>query len=281
MSDARADGYPRTMRLQRFLARSGVASRRGSEGLMTAGRVTVNGEVARELGTKVDVDRDVVRVDGRLVEFSSRPVYLMLNKPAGVLTTMRDPQGRPCVASLVPCESYPGLFPVGRLDLDTTGILLFTTDGDMAQRLLHPSHHVPKRYIALVDGTVGEADLEPIRRGIELDDGPCKPAPCRVIGRGEAGPLGAERTPRGATLVEVVLSEGRKNQVKRMLGAVHHPVIRLHRASFGPLTPDGLPEGSWRLLEEEEVRELDAASRAVEDSDPARAPRDTGQVGYH
>ena len=142
------------MRLQRFLARAGVASRRGSENLMTAGRVTVNGKVASELGTKVDVECDVIAVDGHVVKLAERPVYLMLHKPAGYLTTMSDTKGRPCVAELVPTDLHPGLFPVGRLDLDTTGLLLFTTDGDLAHELLHPSRHVEKTYIAHVDGRV-------------------------------------------------------------------------------------------------------------------------------
>ena len=140
------------MRLQRFLARAGVASRRGSEDLMTAGRVTVNGEVATELGTKVDVDRDHIEVDGMPVKLNQGAVYLMLYKPTGYLTTMSDPHERPCVAELVPRDRFPGLFPVGRLDRDTTGLLLFTTDGDLSQDLLHPSKHVYKTYQALVDG---------------------------------------------------------------------------------------------------------------------------------
>ena len=144
--------YPHTMRLQRFLARAGVASRRGSEDLMTAGRVTVNGQVATELGTKVDVDRDHIEVDGMPVKLNQGAVYLMLYKPTGYLTTMSDPQERPCVADLVPRDRFPGLFPVGRLDRDTTGLLLFTTDGDLSQDLLHPSKHVYKTYQALVDG---------------------------------------------------------------------------------------------------------------------------------
>ena len=157
--------YPHTMRLQRFLARAGVASRRGAEALMSAGRVTVNGVVATEMGTKIDVGRDRVAVDGAPVALADEAAYLMLHKPAGYLTTMRDPQGRPCVSELVPRDRFPGLFPVGRLDLDTTGLLLFTTDGDLAQRLLHPSHHVDKSYLAIVDGRVRDADLEPLRAG--------------------------------------------------------------------------------------------------------------------
>lgn len=241
------------MRLQRFLARAGVASRRGSEDLMTAGRVTVNGRVACELGTKVDPLVDRVEVDGVPVVPSRGKAYLMLNKPAGYLTTMRDPHGRPCVAELVPVESYPGLFPVGRLDMDTTGLLLFTTDGDLGQELLHPSKHVWKTYIALVDGDVRDGDLEPLRRGIELDDGPCQPARCRVISKNQAAAVAYGAVPPHTGFVEVQIREGRKNQVKRMLGRVHHPVLRLHRCRFGELDLGGLKQGSWRELDQREV----------------------------
>jgi len=160
---------------------------------------------------------------------------------------MRDPQGRPCVASLVPTERHPGLFPVGRLDRDTTGLLLFTTDGDLAQNLLHPSKHVWKTYLAVVDGLMADRELDPLRRGIELDDGPCQPARCRIVGT---------RPEQGATEVEVVIREGRKNQVKRMLSRVRHPVIALHRSRFGPLELSDLPEGSWRPLTASEIDAL-------------------------
>lgn len=241
--------HPRTMRLQRFLARAGVASRRGSEDLMTAGRVRVNGRVVTELGSKVDPDADAVEVDGRAVSLADGAVYLMLNKPAGVLTTMSDPRDRPCVASLVPCWRYPGLFPVGRLDKDTTGLLLFTTDGELAQNLLHPSKHVWKAYEAWVDGRVEDAELEPLRRGIEIDDGPCQPARCRIMGRDRdrTGPV---------TRVEVIIREGRKNQVKRMLARIHHPVLELNRRSFGALALGDLPIGRWRALTAGEVEAL-------------------------
>lgn len=256
--------YPHTMRLQRFLARAGVSSRRGAESLMTAGRVAVNGKVASELGTKVDVDRDVIEVDGERVRLADGSVFIMLDKPAGYLTTMSDPYGRPCVAELVPTDRYPGLFPVGRLDMDTTGLLIFTTDGDAAQRLLHPSHHVAKRYIALVDGHVRDRDLEPLRRGMTLDDGPCKPAGARLLDASEALPAYGLTPGPGTSLVEVVLSEGRKNQVKRMLSAVRHPVLRLHRASFGPIELDGVGSGRWRLLSDSEISAILEASRATE-----------------
>lgn len=237
---------PFPMRLQKFLARAGVASRRGSEDLMTAGRVSVNGQVVTELGSKVDPKTDIVRVDGVEVRLADGPVYLMLNKPAGYLTTMDDPQGRPCVAQLVPTERYPGLYPVGRLDKDTTGILLFTTDGDMGQHLLHPKHHVDKTYIAHVDGTPLEMQLQALREGIELDDGMTAPAQVRLL---------SERAD-GSADVEVIIHEGRKRQVKRMFNAIKHPVLELHRSRFGPLAPDGVAPGDWRLLTEDEVASL-------------------------
>lgn len=248
------------MRLQRFLARSGVASRRGSEDLMTAGRVTVNGEVVTQLGSKVDPARDVVAVDGVRVSLNERPAYLMLYKPAGYLTTMSDPQGRPCVEELVPTDRYPGLYPVGRLDKDTTGLLLFTTDGDMGQRLLHPSMHVEKTYLALVDGRMSTAQLNPLRRGIMLDDGPCQPARCRILDGREALVVAPDGIPHGTTAVEVIIREGRKNQVKRMLGKIHHPVLRLHRSRFGPLELTDIQPGTWRLLTDQEVQKLTDAS---------------------
>lgn len=250
--------YPHTMRLQRFLARAGVASRRGSEDLMTAGRVTVNGQVATELGTKVDVDRDHIEVDGMPVKLNQGAVYLMLYKPTGYLTTMSDPQERPCVADLVPRDRFPGLFPVGRLDRDTTGLLLFTTDGDLSQDLLHPSKHVYKTYQALVDGRLTDRDLEPLRRGIELDDGLCQPAICRIITAREAGPVAPQGVKPGTTAVEVIIREGRKNQVKRMLSKIHHPVIRLHRCNFAGLELKDVAKGSWRELTDREVQTLKA-----------------------
>lgn len=237
---------PFPMRLQKFLARAGVASRRGSEDLMTAGRVSVNGAVVTELGSKVDPKVDVVCVDGHEVRLEDGSVYLMLYKPRGYLTTMDDPQGRPCVAQLVPRKRYPGLYPVGRLDKDTTGLLLFTTDGDMGQHLLHPKHHVDKTYQAHVDGVPDEVDLARLRGGIMLDDGLTAQARVRLV---------AER-PDGSSDIELVIHEGRKRQVKRMCSAVHHPVLDLHRSSFGPLLLEGVEEGRWRLLTDDEIASL-------------------------
>lgn len=268
------------MRLQKFLARAGVASRRGSENLMTAGRVTVNGRVVTELGSKVDPRVDEVAVDGRAVRLADGPVTLMLHKPAGYVTTMSDPQGRPTVADLVPTDRHPGLFPVGRLDADTTGLLLFSTDGELGNGLLHPKRHVTKRYLACVEGRPAERELARLRRGIDLDDGPTRPADVRLLEGAAARraerlldmpPAAPPRSSReyaavcegraaARSIVRVALCEGRKRQVKRMLAAVGHPVVALHRDSFGPLGLGGLPRGEWRELSAEEVAALHAAA---------------------
>ncbi len=269
------------MRLQKFLARAGVASRRGSEEVILSGRVRVNGELVAELGVKVDADADVVTVDGRRVSPEASTKTIMLHKPAGFVTTMSDPQGRRTVAELVDVDAYPGLFPVGRLDADTTGLLLFSTDGELGHALLHPRKHVMKRYVALVEGVLSQEDAERLRAGVRLSDGMTLPAQiepltgdearraAKMIGRGASSSGNARRhggkrsraALEGAgSYVLVGLREGRKRQVRRMLEAVGHPVIALHRATFGPLDLGDLPRGAWRELGEEEVRMLrDAA----------------------
>lgn len=247
-----ASNAPRTvpMRVQKFLARAGVASRRGSENLMTTGRVSVNGHVVTELGSKVDPRCDVVRVDGHIVHLSDGSTTLMLNKPAGYITTMSDPFGRACVAELVPIDAYPGLFPIGRLDADTTGILLFSTDGELGNGLLHPRKHVDKTYQALVEGSVSEEELERLRSGVELEDGMTAPAEARLICVSE-----------DESRLDITIHEGRKRQVRRMCATVGHPVVTLHRSRFGPLALGDLPEGSWRMLSGSEVEALHAAAR--------------------
>jgi 23S rRNA pseudouridine2605 synthase len=247
--DAVAHGVLGPMRLQRFLARSGVASRRGSEDLMTAGRVRVNGVVVTSLGSKVDPRGDVIEVDGERVVPAGAPVYLLLNKPAGYVTTMSDPQGRPTVSSLVPVDRYPGLFPVGRLDLETTGLLLFTTDGELSHRLLHPRWKVPKTYVAVVEGNLGPRARSALESGVELDDGMTAPAVVRVL----------ESRPSSA-LVEITIREGRKRQVRRMFSAVGHPVAQLHRTVFGPVELGTLEPSSWRMLDDGEIAALREAT---------------------
>jgi 23S rRNA pseudouridine2605 synthase len=224
------------MRLNAFLARAGVASRRGADELIKAGRVTVNGD-AGQLNTVVGA-RDRVEVDGEEVT-RQRLRYVLLHKPAGVVTTARDPQGRPTVVELVPDE--PRVVPVGRLDVDTTGALLLTNDGPLAHRLAHPRYGVEKTYVADVERDPDESTLRRLREGVELDDGPTAPALARRLAPGR---------------VELVLHEGRKHQVKRMLAAVGSPVIRLHRSEYAGLTLEGLEPGACRELEPFEVDRL-------------------------
>ena len=251
------------MRLQKFLARAGAASRRGSENLMTAGRVRVNGVVVTELGSKVDPARDVVTVDGREVRITDTATFIMLNKPAGFVTTMRDPGGRPCVAELVPTREHPGLFPVGRLDRDTTGLLLFTTDGEAAQALLHPSFEKDKHYLALIEGRLSGRAWAALEDGVELEDGPCAPARVEEFdARGrEARAVAPRGVPRGCSVVGITIHEGRKHQVKRMLWEVGHEVYALHRDSFGPIALGNLPEGRWRELTDRERSAVMAAAK--------------------
>ena len=271
------------LRLQKFLARAGVASRRGSENLMTAGRVRVNGVVVTELGSKVDPTVDVVEVDGRVVKLADGPTTLVLNKPAGVITTMKAQSDKPIVADLVPTDRFPGLFPIGRLDADTTGLLLFSTDGELGNELLHPSKHVAKTYLVGIAGTLGARELARLREGLmlarKLDDGtiveegPTQPADVRVLGGGEeraartvlASSAAAMHeakhrrgTPHIAQVVGMTIHEGRYHQVKRMMEAVGQEVVALHRVSFGPLSLGVLEQGAWRLLDDDEVAVLKA-----------------------
>lgn len=268
------------MRLQKYLARTGVASRRASEALIVEGRVSVNGSCVNELGTKVLVGRDEVRVDGKLVSLPDDQVTIVLHKPAGYTTTMSDPHAKHTVAELVPVDEFPGLFPVGRLDADTTGLLLFSTDGNLGNALLHPRRHVTKNYVALVEGSVSDRDALRLSKGIELSDGKTLPADVRVargkqahlaaalIGEGALASGSSKRsgakssdnpTSKASSYVLVGLREGRKRQVRRMLEEIGHPVIALHRESFGPLELGDLPRGSWRLLGDDELRALKAA----------------------
>ena len=235
------------MRLNAYLARAGVASRRRADELIGAGRVRVNGEVG-QLNTVVR-SRDVVEVDGRSVEL--QPVrYVLLHKPAGVLTTARDPQGRPTVVDLVSVDAR--VVPVGRLDADTTGALVLTNDGPLAHRLAHPRYGVPKVYEAVVEGSPRPDELRALREGVDLEDGRTAPADVRVLGQ-EAG----------ATTLRLTLHEGRKHQVKRMCAAVGHPVTRLHRTYYAGLGLDGLDPGDWRELAVDEVATLRRAPAAV------------------
>jgi 23S rRNA pseudouridine2605 synthase len=238
------------MRLQKFLSRAGVASRREAERMIVAGRVRVNGTEARELGTRVHPDTDRVELDGRAVGLV-RTRWIALNKPRGVLTTLRDPEGRPTVYGLLPAEAR-GLRYVGRLDRDTDGLLLFTNAGDLHHALTHPSTGVPRRYLARVDGRPDEGTLARLRGGVELEDGLARFDVAEQI----------RELREGGALLRLVLREGRKREVRRALEAVGHRVRRLRRVAFGPVRLGDLAVGSWRELAPEEIRALEEATRS-------------------
>jgi 23S rRNA pseudouridine2605 synthase len=231
-------------RLQKVLARAGIGSRRACEELIAEGRVTVNGDVAT-LGTRVDPAVDEIELDGGLVPVAEGLVHYLLNKPAGVVTTASDPHGRPTVVQLVP--ALPRVFPVGRLDAGTEGLLIVTNDGPLAHRLTHPSFGIDKEYVALVAGEPRPADLRALRRGITLDDGPTAPARVSVI---------------GPSTLRITIHEGRNRQVRRMCDAVGLPVLRLVRTRIGPVRDHRLRPGAWRPLDPAEVRSLAVAAAA-------------------
>lgn len=244
MSDPGAQpGTHEGERLQKILARTGFGSRRVCEILIADGRVRVNGSVA-DLGRRVDVAHDRVEVDGVPIGVAEGLVYYLLNKPRGVVTTASDPQGRPIVVDLVP--SSPRVFPVGRLDTDTEGLLLLTNDGELAHRMTHPSFGVEKEYLAEVDGTPPPAAVRRLREGVELDDGRTAPAKIALV---------------PPNVLRIVIHEGRNRQVRRMCEAVGHPVVRLVRTRVGVLVDRALAPGEWRPLEVAEVRSLEKAVR--------------------
>jgi 23S rRNA pseudouridine2605 synthase len=239
--DAARAALPTGERLQKVLAAVGWGSRRVCEELIASGRVTVNGEVA-VLGRRVDVEHDLVEIDGAPIGVRPGLVYYLLNKPAGVVTTSRDTHGRPTVVELVP--AVPRVFAVGRLDAATEGLLLVTNDGDLANRIAHPSHGVDKEYLAHVDRPVSARDLGRLRRGVELDDGPTAPALVTQVAPG---------------VVRLVIHEGRNRQVRRMFEAIDHRVERLVRTRIGPISDRSLAPGAWRELTAAERRALAAA----------------------
>jgi pseudouridine synthase len=234
-------------RLQKFLARSGVSSRRQCEQVMLEGRVTVNGAVVRELGVKVDPAKDAVKVDGKRV-LGETPAYVLLFKPKGTICTLDDPEQRPTVMDLVRGVKAR-LFPVGRLDFDTTGALLLTNDGELANLLMHPRHRFTKTYQAKVKGIPTDERLDKLRRGVNIEGVRTAPAEARLVAVREKN-----------SLVELVLREGRNRQVKRMFLEIGHPVIRLHRPAYAFLTLEGLEPGQWRFLGLDEVKRLRAAA---------------------
>jgi 23S rRNA pseudouridine2605 synthase len=236
------------IRLQKLLAMSNVASRRKCEELMLEGLVEVDGEIVTRLGTKVDPRTAVIRVDGKRLPPISEKIYLVLNKPRGVVSTMSDPEGRRTISDLV-ADRPERLFHVGRLDTDTSGLLLLTNDGDFAQRMAHPSYEVDKTYVAEVDGEVTKATVATLLEGVELDDGPVTVTKARIISVSGRG--------RGAkSIVELVIHEGRNRIVRRLLEQLGHPVRRLTRTAIGPVQLAGLDSGALRELTLDELGEL-------------------------
>ena len=229
------------IRLQKLLAQSGVASRRRCEELMLAGSVEVDGEVVTRLGTKVDPRTAVIRVDGKRLPPISAHVYLALNKPRGVVSTMSDPEGRRTLSDVV-ADRPERLFHVGRLDTDTSGLIILTNDGDFAQRLAHPSYEVDKTYVAEVTGEVTKATLRRLTDGVTLDDGPVTVSRTRIVQHGT-----------GKTIVELVIHEGRNRIVRRLLEHVGHPVTRLTRTRIGPVKLGQLKSGELRDLTLDEL----------------------------
>jgi 23S rRNA pseudouridine2605 synthase len=267
-SDPTATPLPGGDRLQKVLARVGVGSRRVCEELIVDGRVTVNGSVP-VLGRRVDPAVDLVELDGVPLPIRPDLVHYLLNKPAGVVSTAEDTHGRPTVVSLVPDE--PRVYPVGRLDMDSEGLLVLTNDGELTHRLTHPSFGVPKEYLVHVEGEPTSGEVRRLREGVELEDGPTAPARVAVV---------------APDLLRIVIHEGRNRQVRRMCDAVGHPVRRLVRTRIGPLTDPSLGPGSYRTLTFDEVRSLSAAAAAVDEVDaaggdptegPDGAPADTAE----
>jgi 23S rRNA pseudouridine2605 synthase len=232
------------MRLAKHLADAGVASRRAAETLIAEGRVSIDGRLVTDPARDVRADSRV-ELDGRVLAGGPRRVAYAVNKPAGVVSTARDPHGRPTVVGLVPA---PGLrlYPVGRLDADSTGLILLTNDGELANRLTHPRYEVPKTYrVRVAGGPVREASLRALQRGVQLDDGPTAPARVRRVRR---------------DVLELTIREGRNRQVRRMCQAVGHPVLALERVAFGPLSIEGLAPGCYRRLSAADIERLRAGA---------------------
>lgn len=232
------------VRLQKMIAVTGLASRRKAEILIASGRVTVNGKVVTELGTKVDPARDHVKVDGKHLAAPQPFVYLILNKPKNVMSTLDDPGGRPTVKDFLHGVSVR-VFPVGRLDFDSEGLMLLTNNGDLAQALLHPRYHVPKTYLIKVKGVLLDEEIRQLEQGVRLEDGMTGPAQVKKIRKAEQN-----------SWLEITIHEGRKHQVKRMLEAVGHPVIKLMRVRMGPLSLGNLASGEFRFLTDREANAL-------------------------
>ncbi|MEW6518418.1 MAG: pseudouridine synthase [Thermodesulfobacteriota bacterium] len=231
-------------RLQKILARAGVASRRTAEQHISEGRVSIDGKVVTDMGVKIDPAQHEICLNGKPIQLTEEKIYILLNKPAGYVTTLSDPQGRPIVTSLL-TGIRQRVFPVGRLDLDTEGALLLTNDGELAQRILHPSFEIPKTYVAKVAGRPSGEALERLARGIELEGRRTSPARLKVI-----------RETARFSLIEITIHEGRKRQVRKMFAAIGHPVLSLKRIAYGRLQLGSLPSGQFRIIGRKEIEKI-------------------------
>lgn len=232
------------MRLQKYMAQSGVASRRKSEEIILEGRVKVNGKVIKKLGTTINPEKDIVSVDNKSIERESKKVYIMLNKPEGYVTTLKDRHSEKIVLDLVNGIDER-IFPVGRLDLDTSGLLLMTNDGDLTQKLTHPSYEVPKKYIAVVEGIPNSKKLARFRKGLKIDGRMTAEAYIKVL-----------KKHKDSSVLEISIHEGRNRQVRKMCEYIRHPILELQRIAVGELTLNDLKAGEWRYLTEKEVKYL-------------------------
>ncbi|AAM24554.1 MAG: Pseudouridine synthase [Caldanaerobacter subterraneus] len=231
------------VRLQKYLAECGIASRRKCEEYILQGRVKVNGKVVKELGTKIDPDVDIIEFDDKIVRREEKKVYIMLYKPAGYITSVKDPFGRPTVLDLVKVKER--IYPVGRLDFDTSGLLLLTNDGELANILMHPKHEIVKTYVAKIKGIPTKEEMERFENGLIIDGRKTAKAKIRIL-----------NVKNGTSVVEIQIHEGRNRQVKKMCKAIGHPVIALKRTKIGELELKGLKPGEWRYLTEDEIRYL-------------------------
>ncbi|HYF82877.1 MAG TPA: pseudouridine synthase [Clostridia bacterium] len=235
-----------TERLQKVMAEFGVASRRKCEDMITAGKVKVNGSLITELGTKVDKENDIIEVEGKIIKCSESRVYILLNKPVGYITSAKDQFGRPTVLDLLKGISVR-VFPIGRLDYDTEGLILLTNDGELTYRITHPKHNIDKTYRALINGEAGINDIESFKHGIAIEDYVTSPATMEII-----------RYVKGNSVVDITIHEGKNRQVRKMCSAIGHEVIWLKRIRIGKIELGELKTGEWRCLNDEEIKYLKA-----------------------
>jgi 23S rRNA pseudouridine2605 synthase len=230
------------IRLQKFLAEAGVASRRASERLIIQGRVKVNNKVVHKLGTKIDPQKDKVEVDDKVCNAIPKDLYILLNKPVGVVTTVKDPHGRPTVIDLIKGIDQR-VYPVGRLDMDSEGLLILTNDGRVTYKITHPKYEIEKTYEVLVKGIVDNKKIKTLETGVKLTDGITSPAKVKIL-----------KTNKNSTLLQIIIHEGKNRQVRRMCEAVGHPVLLLKRTHIGKLSLKGIKSGKWRHMTDEEIK---------------------------